>query len=237
VARISQALIAVGGQASRLKGGGVNVPLSKAFIGLNGHPLLYWALVSLHYGGFSRLVLAGNAAGQLREAELVLASLPVDFAEVAFFQDPGLGVHGLPYQARHLLDDEFLFECGHSMMTPVHYRLLADKKNHNNIVFSAFSPHPSNPRQPVHLGEHVVEVGNHVGRYAIAHPMVVDQHYARKLPQLGFNISNIITHHAVRFRLHYVRSTMPPEFDLIEELNASLPIYRDYARELCAGVE
>src|SRR5258708_9290584 len=149
--QISQALVAIGGSASRLRSGGVAVPLSKSCLEIDQRPMLYWNLLLMHQAGISRLVLAGDQSLQLQRAELVLDSLPVSFAEVKFFQDPGLGVHGLPHHVAHLIDSACIFECGHSIIEPAHYSALAQHKLANNVVFSAFAPSPLNKRPGIAL--------------------------------------------------------------------------------------
>jgi hypothetical protein len=226
----SQALVAIGGKADRLKNRGTKVPVSKSFLTVNGRPLLFWSLSAIHAAGIRELVIAGNDHIHLHEAEFVLASLPFDFDNISFLRDPGLGVHGLPYQARRLLrNDNVLFECGHSIMTVEHYRRLRSVKLPNTIVLSGFAPHPSNHRQPVYLkkGQVFLEPPSRRWRpMAVAHPFLIDRNYIRQLPLLDFNIARIIAHYTAQSQLRYVLSSMPPEFDVPEELEASMAVYR-----------
>lgn len=53
--------------------------------------------------------------------------------------------------------------------------------------------------------------------YALAHPLLADQAYAEKLPELDFNISIVIRHYSEAGRLQYALSDMPPEFDTASE--------------------
>lgn len=225
-----QALVAIGGRASRLRSGGVRVPVSKSFLTLRGRPLLYWTLKSLHLAGVREIVLCADNELQLLEADLVLGQLSCRFT-VRDFLDRGLGVHGLPYHAHRLLGDRFFFECGHGISAPEHYRRLDAEKLADNVVFSAFRPHSSNPRQPVALNT-LGYVGRFrgVGDYAVAHPMLVDQAYALALPRLGFRIAEVIRHYTSSDRLRYVLSCLPPEFDVVEEMRDALPRYEDFLR-------
>jgi hypothetical protein len=228
--KVTQALIAIGGKASRLRADGIDVPISKSFLLAAGKPLLYWSLSGLHGAGVQRVVLCGNDDVQLREAEHVLGDLPFKFDSVTFFRDAGLGVHGLPYHVQHLMDDAFFFECGHSIVQPSHYIRLADMKDVQNVVFSAFEAHPANPRQPVTVsGDHVLGLAsNGVSSLAVAHPFVVSKAYAKSLPQLDFNIAQVIEHYAGRGQLQYVLSKMPPEFDVVQEMDAAHELYEAY---------
>lgn len=233
--RISQALVAVGGKARRIRREGVEVPISKSFMQVCGKPLLYWNLLALHAAGISSVILCGDHPLQLQEVELLLDELrSTHFTDVKLFQDPGLGVHGLPHQvlARRpaWLHDEFIFECGHSLMKPEHYQSLADVKDSKHVVFSLFESHPANRRQPITLLDHQVRLAGagSRGRYALAHPMVVDRTYAGRLPLLGFDIRRILREYTATGQLRYVRSEMPPEFDVLAEMQVVLPAYEAY---------
>jgi choline kinase len=230
---IVQAVIAIGGQASRLRRDGVYVAISKSFIDFQGRPLLQWNLESMRQAGVTSIVLCGDHPIQLAEAEFTLDRLGNPFPEVRYFRDPGYGVHGLPYQVitRHpeWLDETFIFECGHSLMTPEHYTVLARKKTRKNIVFSGFNPHSSNRRQPVILaGDRVLSIPRKIGPHAIAHPIVIDRGYAARLPRLSFDIERIIQYYALRLQLAYVFSDMPPEFDLALEMDSAMQRYAAY---------
>jgi hypothetical protein len=191
----------------------------------------------MHHAGIRRIVIVGNESLHLCEAEHVLARLGRTFSEITFYQDPGLGVHGLPYQARAFLEDVFVFECGHSIMHPQHYRDLDAVKNSDNVIFSAFVPHPSNLRQPVRLEAGKIELASRpAGQYAVAHPLLIDNDYVDNLAFLGFEISRIIDHYARRGELGYVLSSMPPEFDVAQELEASTEVYRAYLSNSKLGV-
>jgi NDP-sugar pyrophosphorylase family protein len=220
--RTKQALIAVGGEATRLRADGVEVPITKSFLEIEGKPLLSWCLASLCMAEVKRFVIAGNEAEHLRQADRVVGELPYEGIEACYFRDKGLGVHGLPYQARHLLDDIFFFECGHGFSESSHYEAMDEAKDDATVVFSAFEAHPDNPRQSVILMNErarLAQFGEHTGM-ALAHPLLIDQVYVEQLPQLNFNIVSIIDHYARNFRLSCVRSDLPPEFDVAAEFEA-----------------
>jgi hypothetical protein len=226
----TQALVLVGGNASRLKRDGVEVPISKSFLLLAGRPLLFWNLRSLYLAGVRSLVIAGDKVQHLHTAKSIIQMMPYHFQSVVYFHDLGLGVHGLPYEARYLLDETFIFDCGHGLSAPTHYQSLIKAKNKNNVVFSAFTPHPNNPRQPVALGGSRVEIGGDKtgSRAALAHPIVADQAYARTLLPLQFNINNILMHYANKDQIQYVWSSLPPEFDIAEELFLAQGAYEEF---------
>jgi choline kinase len=236
---VTQAVLAIGGRGTRLRRD-VEVPISKSFIRVQGRPLLYWNLKSLHGAGITRVLLCADHPKQQTAAERVFSLLKADrivFAEAKFFRDPGLGVHGLPYQviSKHpgLLDYAFIFECGHSLMRPDHYSALISEKTESSIVFSAFNPHPSNYRQPVSLNGREVRLlsAQAAGCHALAHPILADREYAQRLPSLRFEVRHIIAYYAMDSRLKYVVSTMPPEFDVTEEWRAAIPEYERYLND------
>ncbi len=222
-----QAVILVGGLASRLRRAGVEVALSKAFMEVQGQPLLYWCLQSLQQAGIGRLVIVGQEPQLLQAAGRVLRRFAGIFAEVQYFHDLGLGAHGVPYELNYLLRGPFVFECGHSLQRPAHYRALLEAYRPGNVVFSAFRPHASNRRQPVALEGAAAHVSP-AGSWALAHPIVADRQYAHLLLRLRFSIRDILAFYTAESRLRYVISDMPPEYDTPAELEAALKIYNHY---------
>jgi hypothetical protein len=232
--KISQALVAIGGRATRLRAGGIDVRISKSFLTIRGKPLLHWCLYSLYLAGIREVVLAADRDIQLHEAEFVLSGLPVEFQNVAYFMDEGLGVHGLPYYARHLLDDRYIFECGHSVNTPELYRKLDGSAQGGVVAFSAFRPHAENQRYPVHLngGKVVTAPDRRRGRFALAHPFAIDRSYGEALPALGVDIVRVIDSYVDQSRLQYVLTDMPPEFDIVPEFVEATKAYESYVVSL-----
>jgi len=232
--KVEQALIAIGGKASRLQGADCYIPIAKSLLTIGGKPLLYWNLESLGLAGIKKIVLAGDRKDYLASAEQIVASISHKFDETYYFQDQGLGVHGLPYHAKHLFQGDFFFECGHGISRPAHYQAMDIAKNKDNVVFSAFRSHPSNPRQPVLLeGSSVSLVANNENTgVALAHPLLIDQAYAKMLPDLDFNIHRIIRHYATAKQLRYVWNDMPPEFDTEQELHYAQTVYPSHLLSL-----
>lgn len=231
---VVQALVAIGGRASRLRAAQIPVGASKSFMISGRRTLLYWCLKSLHLAGIRQLVLAGNEKLHLRKAERVLHSAHFEFDEVRFFQDAGLGVHGLPAQTAHLLDETVLFEAGHGISHPGHYRTMISRKTPDNVVFSAFPADPSNPRYQV-----LVDENGHCAAplaapraldappaLALAHPMLIDQGYVELLPAHDFTVDRVADHYLASGRLAAVGSALPVEFDLSGEYRAAMSAYR-----------
>ncbi|SRR5258706_2446696 len=179
-------------------------------------------------GGIRELILCADHPTQRSAAERILAELPVTFPNVTIFDDPGRGVHCLPFHVRTHLQERCLFECGHNVTLPSHLRALDDLKDTDSVVFSAFRPHPGNLRYPVNLVDGVPIPrgdGQAAEQLAFAHPLLIDRAYAELLPYLGFNFVNVVDYYGLNGRLRYVKGAMPPEFDIKEEYLGSLAAY------------
>lgn len=227
---IDQALVLVGGKGSRLRSGGVTIPMTKAFLPVAGRPLLFWSLYLLYKAGIRDVVIAGEESGYLYRAQSIIESLPVQFKRVTTFQDFGRGVHGLPYYARYNMAETFLVECGHSMSTPEHYRSLIEAKTLYNTVFSAFTTHPSNPRLPLVIdgGQLRIATNGEPTNLALAHPMVVDSAYALSLVKYKFDIKKVLSDFIPRRKVAFVHSELPPEFDTSAEMQLAKLHYERY---------
>lgn len=201
---MSQALVAVGGKATRLRAA-LDVPLSKSFLEIDDRPLLYWCLRSLKLAGVTHLVIAADRPELISRAQTVLFDAPFEFRHVAYFKDDGLGVHGLPYHTRHLIDGPVLFQAGHDVAEAEHLdRLFQVYRDERMPVCTAYPIESGNPRP-------------RVGRHALALPMVVDRGYAERLPELGFNIERVATCLVLERRLALVPARGYPEFDTPDE--------------------
>jgi len=229
-AKSMQAVVLVGGNASRLKASGVPVPLSKSFMELNGEPLLYWNLTSLFNAGVRNLILVGNEVRHLYAAKKVIKKLPCTFYEVIYFCDEGSGAHGIPYELRYLLHETYIFECGHGLSEAAHYKRLTRAKQKHAVVFSAYDVRSSNIRQPVSLHRGIVKAAKRPGK-AIAHPIVADKKYAESLLRFGFKISTIINSYAARNALGYIKNSLPPEYDVKDEMATAYQKYSAYIRK------
>lgn len=227
MAKVTQALVLVGGKATRLRRDGVDVPLTKAFMMLCEQPVLYWNLCALYLAGIRQLIVAGNHVKQLHEASKVIKSLPYQFKKVDYFHDEGNGVHGLPHELRYLLQEDFVFDCGHGLSSREHYQKLMKMKTAHNLVFSSYRSHPRNIRQPVLLQGATIKPTLIPGK-AIAHPIIADTTYAKALLRLKFKINAIIKYYCHYDMLLYVKNTLPPEYDILEEMEDAHAKYYQY---------
>jgi hypothetical protein len=229
-----QALVAIGGRATRLRAEDIRVGASKSFMVSGRRPLLYWCLKSLHAAGVRRLVLAGNEPVHLRKAEAVLRCAHFEFDSVVYVQDAGLGLHGLPAQLTGLLEDTVLFEAGHGISHPRHYQAMLARKTEDNVVFSAFPTNPGNPRYRVLVdgegrGYPAFGPSKRSGLglpLALAQPMLIDRRYVELLSAFDYTVDRIADHYLATGRLAAVRSGLPVEFDLSGEYRVAMGWYR-----------
>lgn len=235
--KTKQALVTCGGTGYRLRKAGMDFSLSKSFIKFNERPMLYWCLLGLYQAGIEKLVIVGDGEEKVNKAEDVLSEFPYSFSRINFYKDEGLGSNGLPYHARHLLDDHFIFECGHSMSEPWHYQLMdLELVNGDEIVLSKFKPNNYAPRPHVKTeGMSIIPINSLSGadkEFSVGSPRLLNKDYIGKLPELDYDLGPIITHYASKGQLRLVQSRLPIEVDVIEEWREALPFYQDYIEKL-----
>lgn len=224
--RIKQALVAIGGRASRLAPL-VDVPVSKAFLQVGSEPAVNWCLGSLLESGVERVVLAADNERQCCRAQDVIDEYAPLFKSIELFRDPGLGVHGLPFHTLDMFDEPFIFEAGHSVLSPHHYRRLTSMSSPGKAVFSAFDTSSNLSRQDAFLmpdGTCSMLPFPEARYVALAHPMIIDQEYAASLPSFRFKVGQIAAYYAQRGDLVASYSDEPPEFDTPDEYRALLQI-------------
>jgi NDP-sugar pyrophosphorylase family protein len=236
--KINQALVTIGGTGSKLRRDGIEVPLSKSFLVLDGKPLFHWCLFGLFHAGITDLVVVAERKERLLQGEEALKRFPHSFLQVQFCQDPGLGTTGLPWHARQLLRDEFFFEYGHSISEPDHYREMARMKAGGGVVFSAYKPLSDALRPCVRIhGDRIVAKRSLSGddrEYVVGSPSLIDQAYVARLPICGFNSYRIFGEYLAEHRVKLVVSKLPAEIDCREEMVKTFPIYRRYIHQTTA---
>lgn len=200
--KIDQALVAAGGKGTRLKYGGIEVPMAKSFISLEGKPLLYWNLEDLINAGINRLVIASDTKEKLKRAETVIDDLARKHTlrEVELYKDQGLGTNGLPYSARHLLDEEFVFEYGHNIIYPDHYDDLRESKLPGKVVFSGFVANGYSDHPTVYVDADTRFAHDypkiHTTKQEVAAPFVLDQEWIAEIPLYDFSLAKMVQERA-----------------------------------------
>lgn len=175
--------------------------------------MLDLCLWSLSEAGIQHVVLAFHEDQQREQAVDQLGSRNHGI-KIDFFRDEGVGVHGIPSQALEQLDEVFVFEAGHGVSAPNHYRSLIATKRPGNAVFSAFRPAKGNTRYEVEIP--MKRCGS-VDRWALAQPMVVDHEWATTVAEQEFSVNMAAEAYRRRGRLEVVPSGLPVEFDTYAE--------------------
>ena len=206
--RIDQALIAVGGNGTRLQAAGIDVQYGKSHLEYRGTPLLAYALDTWTREGLRRFVFAGDTVEKLRKTEKVVtkmaASLPI--YDVVFREKPdeGLGTTGLPFHYRDLLDEQFVFDFGQNAGRDVICDVLIKEKTPEIVVFKGFhqqnkeSDHPefhvdSQNNLPLQIEEFTIPfLERTILPTAVAAPYVLDQEWIDELPNHDFNFKAMI---------------------------------------------
>ena len=215
--KTTQALVTVGGKGSRLKKDGIDFSFSKAFLKLNRKAIFYWCLHGLYAAGITKLVITGDMEEKLKKAEEIIGKFPYKFNDVVFFQDKGFGAYGLPLHTNNLLDEQFFFECGHSMCEPEHYKKMDALKKPGIIVFSAFDKDLTKTHFKTIVNGELV---------ALSWPNLLDKEYISQLESFNFEENKIIPYYLKYNKLEIVKSNIPPELDTKEDYNNVIPVYK-----------
>jgi hypothetical protein len=210
-----QALVSIGGRATRLRKSGVSLsPLeTKSFMGIAGKPALHWTLQSLRRAGVSRIVLAGETDDLLSRGNAIAQQVGFASSQIVLYRDKGEGVHGLPHHARALLAGRFLFEAGHGMAPPSHYRrLLATPAG--LVAYSTFPPRRDNlsrtrvlTRSPSSITKDRV----------VALPYSLDTEWNDRIAGCGYSIRATLDFDVQHQRAVFVDGHFEPEFDEASE--------------------
>ncbi len=102
----------------------------------------------------------------------------------------------------------------------------------DNVVFSGQLAHPKNPRCRLTLMRGQAYLASGSGNSTLALPMAADQNFAKRMMELRFNLLATYNYYAGLGLLHYVYNDMPPEFDIVEEMEEAHTIYRHYIASL-----
>ncbi|MDX6650004.1 MAG: hypothetical protein QOJ97_1955 [Solirubrobacteraceae bacterium] len=200
---VEQALVAAGGRGSRFRRAGMSVPVAKSFLSVGQHHALHWCLISLWTAGVRQVILTAETERRLGMGWRTVRRLPVRFDRVDLLLNESPGTTGLPHHARRLLHDRFLFECGHSLTAPEHYRALAvASAQAGGVVMSVFPEHRTSSRRTV----------MHDGRAAaVGEPAVLDRAYVEALPRWGFD-----PRVALKELVELARVAFVPNLDIME---------------------
>lgn len=218
--KVRQALVAIGGHAERL-GDAAGTTGPKSFIHFGGRTALYWTLRNMRTAGISRVVLAGDTRELLHAGRVEALRAGFRAGQITVFSDEGLGVHGIPYQARSLLDPRFIFDAGHSMCPAGHYfslRLARDGFS----TYSTFEERHGNASR-LHIsadGPRHVRVQHGVSSRVLALPYALDTDWASRIAAFDFQLRQVVAADILAGRARFQAGEFEPEFDVPSEWRA-----------------
>lgn len=218
---IKVALVAAGGRGSRLQAEGVEVPLSKPFLDMDGNPFIHHALLTLQDAGVQDIIVSVDSDEKYKKSEEIIFRLRRELgfrANTMMHVQPGEGAHGVPWHAKDAIDGRtFMFCAGHDPQTAAHYKALDVAKDSRNAVFSVF-PYDPRTNRPVY---DIPRLGSGVP----AHPIVGDSNYIDLIEKTNFNIGEIINTLIADGRMTGVKCETPPEFDLLSEYYDCIDVF------------
>ena len=160
--------------------------------------------------GISNLIIATDSD---EVDELVRGMTFLPSSNIAVFRDHGLGTHGLPVHCRRLLDKQFLFEAGHSLVTVDHYRKLCSAKE---FTWSANTKSKNSTRY--YYSSRQAYLGLPVA--------ITDRdRYCDHIQQCDYDIKRFTDDLISNDSLRLIFSDMPLEFDTDEEMAEVLEKY------------
>ncbi|HSH56180.1 MAG TPA: hypothetical protein VK983_05160 [Candidatus Limnocylindrales bacterium] len=222
---VTQALVAVGGRATRMTRLHATV---KAFEYLGSQSALHLTLIGMKRSGIRQIVLAIDNPGLTEDIKLVATEAGFTEGQISIIHDRELGVTGLPFVAERLLADSFIFDASHSALPAAIYsELIALHQSSSRAVTTGVarvagnnSRHILSPKELKNCP--VVESQTWQGdvhtTVCAALPMVLARRHLMALVASRYNIGNYIESLAQSAELAILLSGWPPEFDTDEEL-------------------
>ena len=239
---IDYALVAAGGRGARLIEGGIDVPLAKSFLPIEGKPLLYWHMVGLLDAGVTQFIISTDSREKVRAAGKVADDvLSGHSAEAVIYQDHGPKTHNVPHEVRDMLPDEFLFTFGHQLTVPEDYRHMSHIKSPKNVVLSGFPSKGLSDHPVVRISPDtgIVQSSTLFGAVEVAEvgsPFVFDQQWVDALPGYEYKFTKLVPAIArgeTLFVAVVVPHTLPMEFDTRPEYDTAVFAYEEYLK--CRG--
>ena len=177
-------------------------------------------LDELRKGGIDRYVVSAGAHNypQIRN---IVRSKPIDAVTITASE---IGFRRVPYYAQDLLDDQFLFVCGHQPMHPQFITKMAEASTNSSLVITSYDniefPMTKERRLIVsNEGPKIRSVKSHqipVNHSYVRNPYVLDKEILKRAEKNAFA-------HTFSYYLYLawldgvplkiVKALMPPEFD------------------------
>lgn len=230
---VKQALVAAGGFGTRMSES-LNPARCKPLMEYAGQTMLGWLIDGLLAGGIDNVVVASgyHSDGSIRNI-LEQKQVPHTAAKLA-----SKGFRTIPFEVQDILEDRFLFVCGHQPVPGSHVRGLREAAETHTHAITAYQ----SKKYPLAKEKRIVvdeEGGNRPSfRYVasgtssldpqhlyIRNPYIVSKEVIEQTKQDDFSYTfsyYLLKHWKEGGSLAVVEASMPPEYDTDEEylLNA-----------------
>ncbi len=230
--RVKQAVIAAGGKGTRISPE-LNPNGSKVLIEHAGKTLFEYQLDSLIAGGAEKFIVS-TAYHTDRKIRDIVKSKNID-AVVIPISETG-SFRWIPYYMQDLLDDRFMFACGHQPLDPDFVREMLQSSQKSRFVASGyenslFAPERARNMKIKYDTDREELKADIQEAYESDERLLIDSPYIlSKDMVLEFTDSNgqgeysnyILNHYRSGETLTVVKSPLPPEFDFDEELIRTL---------------
>ena len=218
------ALVTVGGQGKRLKRAGFRIPCTKSFIEVQGRPIVYWNILSLHKADFRRVVFCADNREAIERVRAVVQQTEIKDIEFSYVLDDGLGTAGLPFHFMNLFERQFFFITGHSFLGPTHYRNMRKNASLSKISVSTYceSEFAKNIRcGELKNGESFLGAEMLPDRM-IDYPYIVDKQYCNSLAMKEFSVLTTLRQYFAKNLINFELSDLPVEIDEPEQFTPGM---------------
>lgn len=230
--RVKQAVIAAGGKGTRISPE-LNPNGSKVLIEHAGKTLFEHQLESLIAGGVERFIVSTAYHTDRKIRDIVkgknIDAVVIPISEMGSFR-------WIPYYMQDLLDDRFMFVCGHQPLDPDFVREMLQSSQGSKFVASGyedslFVPERANNmkiRYDTDREELEIDLQKDQepdGKLLIDSPYILSRDMVLEFTDnngQGEYSNYILNHYRSGETLTVVKSPLPPEFDFDEELVRTL---------------
>jgi NDP-sugar pyrophosphorylase family protein len=218
-----QVVIMAGGFGSRLSSE-VNPMRCKSLIELGGQTLIGHLIDSLKEVGITHFILKTSSHSHNKVKEILETK---DLQECRLIEGDA-GFRETPYLVKDLLDDRFLFICGHQIITANHLKSMLEKSRSVTNVISIYN----NAQYPMNKERRILYDNRKFQRVSVSDPGLSYNHWYARNPYIiqkeiaqmihDDNYSKTFSYYMFRLWethgcLDGIYADMPPEFDYDHE--------------------
>lgn len=234
--RVKQAVVAAGGKGTRISPE-LNPNGSKVLIEHSGKTLFEHQLDSLIVGGVEKLIVSTAYHTDRKIRDIVKAknidAVVIPISEMGSFR-------WIPYYMQDLLDDRFMFVCGHQPLDPDFVREMLNSSQKSRFVASGYesdlfvTERANNLKIRYDTNLQKLEIGSQSDKKTDGKLLIDSPYILSKDMVLEFTDNNgqgeysnyILGRYLLGETLTVVKSQFPPEFDFDEELERTLHTIR-----------